>query len=33
MEVTKGNSSDKIYDEEQVSKSCLDQISLSDARS
>ena len=31
MEVNEGNSSDKIFYEEQVSESCLNQISLSDA--
>ena len=31
MEVNERNSSDKIYYEEQISESCLDQISLSDA--
>ena len=30
MEVNERNSSDKIYHEEQISESCLDQISLSD---
>ena len=32
MEVNEGNSSDKIYYEGQVSESCLDQISISDAQ-
>ena len=31
MEVNEGNSLDKIHYKEQVSESCLDQISLSDA--
>ena len=31
MEVNERNSSDKIYYEEQISESCSDQISLSDA--
>ena len=30
MEVNERNSSDKIYNEEQISESCLDEISLSD---
>ena len=33
MEVNEGNSSDKIYYEEQVLESCLDQMSLYDAQS
>jgi hypothetical protein len=33
MEVNEGNSLDKIYYEEQVSKGCLNQISLSNTQS